>query len=93
MQSSKVIDKKYSGGASSTVKRIACIASKKAPFPFKSNIPAASFKAGKETLVFLPDKLFIMQKSRVGALNYSDIETFAHTTRFIESEKVPAMPV
>lgn len=89
MQSSKVIDKKYSGGASSTVKRIACIASKKAPFPFKSNIPAASFKAGKETLVFLPDKLFIIQKSRVGALNYSDIETFAHTTRFIESEKVP----
>lgn len=89
MQSSKVIDKKYSGGASSAVKRTACAASKKAPFPFKSNTPAASFKAGKETLVFLPDKLFIIQKSKVGALNYSDMETFAHTTQFIESEKVP----
>ena len=89
MQSSKVIDKKYSAGASSTVKRVACVAGKKAPFPFKANTPAASFKAGKETLVFLPDKLFIIQKSKVGALNYSDIQTFAHTTRFVESEKVP----
>ena len=52
-------------------------------------LPAASFKAGKETLVFLPDKLFVIQKSSVGALNYSDIETYAHTTRFIEIEKVP----
>lgn len=89
MQSSKVIDKKYSAGASNTVKRVVCTASKKAPFPFKANTPAASFKAGKETLIFLPDKLFIIQKSKVGALNYSDMQTFAHTTRFIESEKIP----
>ncbi len=89
MQSSKVIDRKYSAGASSTVRRVACVAGKKAPFPFKANTPAASFKAGKETLVFLPDKLFILQKGKVGALNYSDIQTAAHTTRFVESEKVP----
>ena len=89
MQSSNVINKKYSGGASNTVKRVACTASKKPPFPFKANTLAASFKAGKETLVFLPDKLFIIQKSKVGALNYSDIQTSAYTTQFIESEKVP----
>ena len=89
MQSSKVIDKKYSAGASNTVQRVACTASKQAPFPFKANTPAASFKAGKETLIFLPDKLFIIQKSKVGALNYSDIQTSAHATRFVESEKVP----
>lgn len=90
MQSSKVIDTKYSSGASNTVKRTACAASKKAPFPFKSNTPAASFKAGNETLVFLPDKLFIIQKDKVGALNYVDIETSTHTTRFVESEKLPS---
>ena len=89
MQSSKVIDRKYSGGASNAVKRTSCTANKKALFPFKSNIPAASFKAGKETLIFLPDKLFIIQKSKVGALNYSDIETSKRTTQFIEDEKVP----
>ena len=30
-----------------------------------------------------------MQGSKIGALNYSDIDSNAHTTRFIESESVP----
>ena len=50
----------------------------------KAHIPNCKARQGCRTR-----KLFIIQKSRVGALNYSDIETFAHTTRFIESEKVP----
>lgn len=79
----------YSGGASTTVNRTPCKASKRPPFPFQANVPAASFKAGKETLIFLPDKLFIMQKNKVGALSYSDILSSAHTTRFQESGKVP----
>lgn len=89
MQTSKVIDRKYSSGASNTVKRTACKSSTKAPFPFKANLQVASFKAGKETLLFLPDKLFIIQGSKIGALNYSDIDTNKHTTRFVESESVP----
>lgn len=89
MQTSKVIDRKYASGASNTVKRTACKATTKVPFPFKANLSAASFKAGKETLLFLPDKLFIIQGSKIGALNYSDISTDAHTTRFVESESVP----
>ncbi len=89
MQTSKVIDRKYASGASNTVNRTACKATTKAPFPFKANLQVASFKAGKETLLFLPDKLFIIQGSKIGALNYSDINFNAHTTRFIESESVP----
>ena len=49
----------------------------------------AAFKVKKETLLFLPDKLFIIQGSLIGALNYSDISSYPHTTRFIESEAVP----
>ena len=89
MQTSKVIDRKYSGGASNTVNRTACTASTKAPFPFKANVKVAAFKVKKETLLFLPDKLFIIQGSKIGALNYSDISSHPHTTRFIESEAVP----
>lgn len=89
MQSSMVIDRKYAAGASNTVKRTACKAGTKAPFPFKPNLQIASFKVGKETLLFLPDKLFIIQGSKIGALNYSDIFSSTHTTRFIESEMVP----
>ena len=89
IQTSKVIDKKYEAGASDTVNRVACTAAAKAPFPFKTNAPVVSFKSGSETLVFLPDKLFLLQKGTVGALNYSDIQTSTHTTRFIESQSVP----
>ena len=89
MQTSKVIDKKYASGASNTVNRVTCNATTKAPFPFKPNVQVASFKAGKETLLFLPDKLFIIQGSKIGALNYSDISSNTHTTRFVESESVP----
>ena len=89
MQTSKVIDRKYSSGASNTVNRTSCKAVTKPPFPFKTNIKVASFKAGKETLIFLPDKLFIIQGSKVGALNYSEITSSLNITRFIESEAIP----
>lgn len=90
MQDSKVIDKKYAAGASNTVKRTACKATTKALFPFKANLKMASFKTGKETILFLPDKLIIIQGSKVGALNYKDITSSSNTTRFIESEGVPS---
>lgn len=89
IQTNKVIDKKYSSGASNTVNRIYCRAETKPPFPFKANLNVASFKAAKETLLFLPDKLFIIQGSKLGALNYSDISILSRTTRFVESEVIP----
>ena len=88
-QSSKVIDKKYAAGASSTIKREKCTASTKVPFPFKTNAIAVSFSSRKETILFMPDKLFIIQGSKIGALNYSDVTTSVHGQRFIEREAVP----
>ncbi len=89
MQTSKVIDQKYSSGASNTVDRKVCQASTKAPFPFKANLQIASFKVGNETLLFLPDKLFVIQGNKIGALNYSDVTSNAYASRFVESEGVP----
>ncbi len=89
-QSSSVIDRKYSSGASSTIKRISCISSKTLPFPFSSNEEAICFKSGKETLIFLPDKFFIIQRGTVGALSYSDLTSTVSGTRFVESETVPS---
>lgn len=88
-RTSKVINRKYSAGASEVVNRTACIVTTKPPFPFKTNVKVASFKSGKEILLFLPDKLFVIQGSNVGALSYDDIVVYTHTTRFIESEVVP----
>jgi hypothetical protein len=89
VQSSKVIDVKYAAGANKTVKRVNCVATAKAIFPFRSNALATSFKSGKEVVIFLPDKLFLIQGSKIGALNYSDIVVNTHDTRFIEDERVP----
>lgn len=89
MQSSRVIDTKYSGGAGHIVKRIDCQTSRTPPFPFKSDADVVVFKTSKEILLFLPDKLFILQGRKIGALNYSDISTSARTTRFIEDKAVP----
>lgn len=88
-QSSKVIDKKYAAGASSTIKREKCTASTKVPFPFTTNSIAVSFSSGKETILFMPDKLFIIQGSKIGALNYSDVTTSVHGQRFIERKAIP----
>lgn len=88
-QTNKVIDKKYAAGASGSVKRNKCKASTKIPFPFKTNSYSVSFKLGKETILFLPDKLFVIQGAKIGALNYSDVTTSVHGQRFIEREAVP----
>lgn len=88
-QTSKVIDKKYSSGAASSVKRKNCKASTKPPFPFTTNSVAVCFKCGKEALLFLPDKLFVFQGMKIGAVNYSDVTTSVHGQRFVESESVP----
>lgn len=88
-QTSKVKDKKRSAGASNTIKRNNCKVSNNVPFPFKTNATAVCFDVGKEKLVFLPDKLFVFQGGKIGALNYSDVTTEVKGQRFIEEEKVP----
>lgn len=88
-KTNKTIDKKYSSGADKTVERKKCKVSKKAPFPFKANIPIVSITGEKETLLFLPDKLILIQGFKIGALNYSDISMNFYLTRFVESGKVP----
>lgn len=89
-ETSKVIDAKYSSGANNLIKRLACQIKTVAPFPFVTNSQVVIFKSGKETLMFLPDKLFIIQGTRIGALNYEDITITVKGTRFIESESVPS---
>lgn len=88
-QTQKVIDRKYSGGAGSSVKRNNCTASTNVPFPFSTDAPAISFTSGKETLLFLPDKLFVIQGSKIGVLNYSDVNMSVQLKRFHEEGNVP----
>lgn len=71
------------------IKRTVCSTSREVPYPLKANIPAAVFKAGMETFVFLPDKLFIIQANNIGAISYADVEINTRSTQFAEADGVP----
>lgn len=89
VQSSKVIDKKYTAGASNSIRREPCTVGSKPPFPFKTNSQIAAFKYKSETMMFLPDKLFIIDKTKIGVLDYNDFAKSVGTSRFIEDGAVP----
>lgn len=88
-ETSKVLDTKYTSGAKNLIKRVDCKVGKKIPFPLKANVDVTSYIYKNEKLVFLPDKLFVFQKNKVSALNYSDIITNVFNQNFIEDEAVP----
>lgn len=90
IQSSKIENSRYSGGATDNFIRIPCKVSNLAPFPFKVNVKVACFQSNREILLFLPDKLFIIQEgNNVGAINYSDISISTSSDVYIENEGVP----
>lgn len=90
IQSSNVRDSKYAAGANNLVKRKKCNAGTKAPFPFCTEAPCATYKSSKETLLFLPSVLIVIQGSRIGAVNYPDLSLNIYNSTFIETESVPS---
>lgn len=88
-QTSKNANRKKQGGAANLINRELCKTSTKMPFPFTTDLQVAAFKIKKETVVFLPDKVFVFKGAKIGALNYDDIDFSVTPSRFIESEKVP----
>lgn len=89
ISSSTILDRKRNAGASTSKGRVACTVLKKLPFPLRSNYPCIVFKSKREQLIFLPDKLFVIQGGKIGALNYDDIDFQFNFSKFIEDGPVP----
>lgn len=89
VQESAVINRKANAGAGRNVNRVVCRIEKKTPFYIKANIDTIQIKLQKEVLVFLPDKVFIIRKGKVGLVNYEDVTIRTSQTNFIEHEAVP----
>ena len=81
---------KYLNDSSNHITRQECKCSNEVPFPFATEEQVASFKMKKETLIFLPDKLIIIQSGKIGALNYEDIDMEIDNAQFVETEYVPS---
>lgn len=88
-QTNKAINKKYNSGADQAVRRNICKVSSKPSFPFASNVQVATFKSGNETLLFMPDKLFVIQGTKVGVVDYAQMTMNFQQARYVESESVP----
>lgn len=56
----------------------------------KCNITPPALRVGKETLMFLPDVVLVVEKEKVGAVSYDALNIRYQDSQFIESEAVPA---
>lgn len=80
---------KVNAGASRSLNRVPCSIGKTFPYYLKANVDIIQIKLKKETLLILPDKVFIIRGSKVGAVNYDDLQIQISSINFVESEPVP----
>lgn len=80
---------KVHAGANRIVKRIPCTIKTGRPYYIKTNVDTVEIKLKKETLVILPDKVFVIRGKKVGLVDYKDFNISVSSTNFRENEKVP----
>ncbi len=82
-------DWKRNAGASHLLqRRNARIAQENALY-LKTSVVPLCLDINQQKLYFLPDRLYIFQQGRFGAVEYADLMIEVDSTRFIESEGVP----
>jgi hypothetical protein len=82
-------DPKRNAGASSLLARGRIRLRKAAPSYVKTNVDPPMVSAGKQTLYFFPDRVFVFESAAVGVVPYADLVMKVRTSRFIEQEGVP----
>lgn len=81
---------KRNAGASHLVNRKATTLVYKLPAVIKSNVTPPALHVGKQIMFFMPDIVLVQDGSRVGAVNYADLNVRWQDSRFIETERVPS---
>lgn len=80
---------KRNSGASHVVSKSPTVFQYALPGFLKCNITPPAMKVGKETLLFLPDVVLVVEKQKVGAVAYDGLEIAWQDSRFIEDGAVP----
>lgn len=86
---SAVVNTKVTAGADNIVSRQKIRISKEVPNFLKSNVVFVCLHLKKEQLYFMPDKLLLVQGSKVGAISYDKIKLDKSDYSFIEGEYRP----
>lgn len=86
--SANVLDKKYHAGASHVISRRKTQPGKRLPRLLKTNIEVPVLEAGKQRMIFLPDRVLVVEPKSVGAVSYADLKIEVKPSRFIEEDVV-----
>lgn len=89
MSSLNNVDKKQNAGASRLITRRPASATNALPWFLESNVTPFGLKLGKRKLLFLPDKVLVVDGLKIGAVDYQSLSIETGVTRFIENETVP----
>lgn len=81
---------KRNAGASHLVRRKPTTLSYKLPTVIRSNLIPPALHVGRQILFFMPDIVLVQDGTRVGAVNYTDLNLRWQDSRFIEAESVPS---
>jgi len=80
---------RVNAGASRSLGRVACSIKNGRPFYIRTNVETVEVKLKKETLIILPDKVFVIRGRKVGLVDYKDFNISVSSTNFVESDSVP----
>lgn len=86
----KVSTPKYYAGASNVINRTLINIDYKEPSMLKTNVRVPCIPVGKQKLYFLPDRVLITERTKVGAISYNNIIINQSDKRFIEEGAVSA---
>lgn len=81
---------KRNAGASHIVDRKATTLAYSLPDVIRSNVTPPALHVGKQVMFFMPDIVLIQDGSRIGSVNYTDLNIRWQDSRFIETERVPS---
>ena len=91
--SGDIRDTKYHGGASTIVKRNLINNKNQSgilPISFiRSNIQFPILLAGKQKLVFMPERILVLEDAKAGAVSYADLSISISSVRFVEESALP----
>lgn len=88
--SAHVLNRKYHAGAGNVVNRRTVTVRKGNPPILKTNIESILLPAGRQTLVFLPDRLLVFEGASVAGIDYGNLILRIGDTRFIEDSAPPS---
>lgn len=72
------------------IMRVPCTVNQKLPFPFKQTANGVNVGIGKENLIFIKDRVVLLQKNDIGTLKCEDIAVDIKEISFAENLNVPS---